>query len=135
MRNELLKVKLQNLDLKKYIKNGLNIYKYIYIYINMKDYLPEEIIRQIKDYTPKDKDMKSPTSSHIKKIIYYYNYDYERMCRLIDAWEEEHGPGGANPLFDEYYTELFYAPYNYEQFYKYIIRISMEEKKIYSIIH
>ena len=60
----------------------------------MKDYLdklPEIIISRINEYTPKDKYMKSPTSAHIKSLLYYYNYDYERLYNLICEWEEQHG--------------------------------------------
>ena len=54
---------------------------------NYLDKLPEEIIKIIKDYTPRDKDIKAPTSSHIKSLLYYYNYDYERIYNLIDQDE------------------------------------------------
>ena len=36
---------------------------------NYLDKLPEEIITLIKDYTPRDKDMKAPTSAHIKSLL------------------------------------------------------------------
>ena len=96
---------------------------------NYLDKLPEEIIRLIKDYTPKDKDMKSSTSSHIKSLLYYYNYDYERVYNLIDEWEEQHGLDDINPR-DEYDTDFFYKPYNNEPFYKYTLRIYKKEKEV-----
>ena len=54
---------------------------------NYLDRMPQEITKIIKDYTPRDKDIKAPTSSHIKSLLYYYNYDYERIYNLIDKYE------------------------------------------------
>ena len=87
------------------------------------DQLPEIIIRRIKEYTPKDKDMKSPTSSHIKSLLYHYNYNYDKIYRLIDEWQEHHSLDDVNP-FDEY---VFYIPHNNEPFYEYALRIYKEE--------
>ena len=53
--------------------------------------LPETIISKINDYTPRDKDMKAPTSAHIKSLLYYYNYDYNEIYELIDEWENRIG--------------------------------------------
>ena len=78
---------------------------------NYLDKLPDEIIKIIKDYTPRDNDMKAPTSSHIKSLLYYYNYDYERVYNLIDEWEEQHGLDDINPR-GEYDTDFFYMPYH-----------------------
>ena len=78
--------------------------KYLIIYSIMENLnLTKEIITRIKDYTPRDKDMKAPTSSQIKSLLYYYNYDYERVYNLIDEWEEQHGLDDINPR-DEYDT-------------------------------
>ena len=89
------------------------------------DQLPEIIISRINQYTPKYKDMKSPTSSHIKSLLYHYNYNYDRIYRLIDEWQEQHGLDDVNP-FDEY---VFYIPHNNEPFYEYALRIYKDEKE------
>ena len=34
--------------------------------------IPQEIIQKIKDYIPRDKDMKSPTADHIKSLLRDY---------------------------------------------------------------
>ena len=88
------------------------------------DQLPEIIIRRIKEYTPKDEDMKSPTSSPIKSLLHYYNYDYDMVYYLNEVWEEQHGNSS-----DVYDVELFYEPRNNEPFYKYALRICKKEKE------
>ena len=88
------------------------------------DQLPETIISKINDYTPRDRDMRAPTSSHIKSLLYHYNYNYDRIYRLIDEWQEHHSLDDVNP-FDEY---VFYIPHNNEPFYEYALRIYKEEK-------
>ena len=99
----------------------------------MKD-LPEIIISKIKDYTPKDKDMKSPTSSHIKSLLYYYNYDYDELFGIIADWEDYHSMHSVNPR-DEYRTELLYKPCRNEPFYKYTLRMRIKEKKAKDTIY
>ena len=42
---------------------------------NYLDKLPEKIITLIKDYTPRDKDMKAPTAAHIKSLLDDYEDD------------------------------------------------------------
>ena len=91
--------------------------------------IPQEIIQKIKDYTPRDKDMKSPTAARLKSLLYYYNYDYEEIYNLIDEWGDQHGLDDINPR-DEYDTELFYKPYHNEPFYKYTLRIHKKEKEV-----
>jgi len=45
--------------------------------------LPEHIIKQIIEYIPNDKDMKSPTSICLKHMInYYYNNDIYAAGRI-----------------------------------------------------
>ena len=76
----------------------------------MKDYLDklhEIIISRINEYTPKDKDLKSPTSSHIKSLLYYYKYKNDERNELFDELQEQHGLDDVNPL-GEYDEELFY---------------------------
>ena len=90
------------------------------------DQFPETIISKINDYTPRDKDMKSPTSSHIKSLLYYYNYDYDELYELIDEWENQ-DRDFENP-FDEYHVELFFKPHDNETFYEYALRIYKKEK-------
>ena len=64
------------MDLKKYYKKVLNKYfLYILIWKKYLDKLPEEIINIIKDYTPRDKDMKAPTAAHIKSLLDDYEDD------------------------------------------------------------
>ena len=92
---------------------------------NCLDKLPEEIITIIKDYTPRDKDMKAPTSSHIKSLLYYYNYDYERIYNLIDQDELVY----FDPR-ERYERELFYQPQRNEAFYKYTLRIYKKQIKL-----
>ena len=87
------------------------------------DQLPETIISKINDYTPRDEDMKSPTSSLIKSLLYYYNNDYDMIYYLNEVWEEQHGNSSH-----VYYVELFYEPHNNEPFYKYALRIRKKEK-------
>ena len=88
--------------------------------------LPEAIISKINDYIPRDKDMKTPTSAHIKSLLYYYNYDYDELYELIEEWEKQDREF-ENP-FDEYRVELFFKPLDNETFYEYALRIYREEK-------
>ena len=90
--------------------------------------LPEIIISKINDYTPRDKDMKAPTSAHIKSLLYYYNYDYDELYELIDEWENQ-DRDFENP-FDEYRVELFFKPHDNETFYEYTLRIYKKRKII-----
>ena len=88
------------------------------------DILPETIISKINDYTPRDRDMRAPTSSHIKSLLCHYNYNHDKIYKLIDEWQEHHSLDDVNP-FDEY---VFYIPHNNEPFYEYALRIYKEEK-------
>ena len=94
--------------------------------------LPEIIISKINDYTPRDKDMKAPTSAHIKALLYYYNYDYSELDRelhrLSNQWTEYHVLDEVNPL-EGFDLELFYKPMANEPFYKYTLRIYEMEKE------
>ena len=50
--------------------------KYLIIYSIMENLnLTKEIITRIKDYTPRDKDMKAPTAAHIKSLLDDYEDD------------------------------------------------------------
>ena len=107
------------------------------IYFKMEyylDQLPEIIISKINDYTPRDKDMKAPTSAHIKSLLYYYNYDYSELYGELyglsdefNEWDEQHGLDDVNPL-EGFDLELFYKPEDNEPFYKYTLRIYEKEK-------
>ena len=44
--------------------------------------IPQETIQKIKDYTPRDKYMKSPTADHIKSLL----RDVERYSRDLANW-------------------------------------------------
>ena len=85
--------------------------------------IPQEIIQKIKDYTPRDKDMKSPTVVHIKSLLYDYNYDYEEIYNLFDEWDELDRLHGL----DE--PAVFNMPLKNEPFYKYILRIYKTKKE------
>ena len=105
------------------------VLKEIFLKYSIMGTIPQEIIQKIKDYTPRDKDMKSPTAYHIKSLLYYYNFDdYERVYNLIDEWDEQHGLDDINPR-DEYYLEFDYKPYPNETFYKYTQRIYKKETR------
>ena len=96
--------------------------------------LPEIIISKINDYIPRDKDMKAPTSAHIKSLLYYYNYDYDELFDIINEWEDYHSMHSLNPR-DEYRIELFYRPHYNEPFYKYVLRIYVKEIKTKGTIY
>ena len=76
--------------------------------------IPQEIIQKIKDYTPRDKDMKSPTADHIKSLLRDY---------ILKKAED-------------IYTYGFYIPFRNEPFYKYTLRIykienGYQDKELY----
>ena len=96
------------------------------------DQLPEIIISKIKDYIPRDRDMRAPTSSHINSLLYHYNYNYDKIFSLINQWQEQHGLDNVNS-FDKY---IFYKPRDNEPFYEYALRIYKEEihKQVHRVL-